>query len=782
MNETLVRQTTAERRVETVERTLRNLKLPLETLSLAYYAALPVALNSELLHLLRVNFFPDLPYTAEAVLLLSSLCQEIGDDLYEIEPAVRDYLLQNLVDKHEPKRIRQIAALLWQYTQDRMPWRDLVLLERAQQLTAVNLLDPEAALAWIESPETKAYIEAAPGERNWFVAMQAEVKQREKITEQLHKRMGAIPHPGGTIFRVWAPHANRVSVVGNFNRWNRTAHPLKPEADGCWTIDVPNTSPGDEYRYVISNGDKEMFRIDPYAQEVTNSAGNAIIYNRDFDWGASHRPPPWNEWVIYEMHIGTFNDTARSGPGTFDDIVPKLPYLADLGINAIEIMPVHQFPTDHGWGYNPADLFAVHSSLGGPKGLQRLVKAAHANGIAVIVDVVYNHFGPGDLDLWRFDGWFDANHDGGIYFYDDSRAHASTPWGNTRPDYGRPEVRQYIGDNALMWLEQYQVDGLRWDATAVIRNVSGQDNDPANDLPEGWSLMQDINNDIKSRYPQKISIAEDTGNNTRITQATHQGGAGFDAQWAPRFVRSIRAAVIASDDSARDMAAVRDAISHRYNADAFERVIYTESHDDVANGHKRVPEEIWAGNAGSWYSRKRSTLGAALVFTAPGIPMIFQGQEFLEDGYFRDVDPLDWSKLDTYAGIHTLYRDLIRLRRNWSSQTRGLCGQHINVHHVNNADKLIAFHRWENGGPGDDVIVVANFANRSHNSYTIGMPRAGSWRVRFNSDSQEYSTDFTNYLGYDTTAGDGARDGMPFQADVGVGSYSVLILSQDIAR
>jgi 1,4-alpha-glucan branching enzyme len=210
-------------------------------------------------------------------------------------------------------------------------------------------------------------------------------------------------------------------------------------------------------------------------------------------------------------------------------------------------------------------------------------------------------------------------------------------------------------------------------------------------------------------------------------------------------------------------------------------VIYTESHDEVANGHQRLPEEIWPGAADSWFSRKRSTLGAALVFTAPGIPMIFQGQEFLEDGWFDDREPLDWGRLKKFPGIHLLYRDLIRLRRNWFNQTRGLGGQHIHVHHLNDTDKLIAFHRWDDGGPGDDTIVVANFANRSHDSYALGFPRAGMWRVRFNSDWQGYSGDFGDRLGYDTLAEDDPLDSMPCRANVGIGPYAGLILSQDRA-
>jgi 1,4-alpha-glucan branching enzyme len=168
-----------------------------------------------------------------------------------------------------------------------------------------------------------------------------------------------------------------------------------------------------------------------------------------------------------------------------------------------------------------------------------------------------------------------------------------------------------------------------------------------------------------------------------------------------------------------------------------------------------------------------------MVFCAPGIPMIFQGQEFLEAGYFKDNVPLDWTRLTTYAGIHLLYRDLIRLRRNWFNQTRGLSGAHVNVHHVNDADKVLGFHRSAAGGPGDDVVVVANFANRTYSSYTLGFPRSGAWRVRFNSDWSGYSPDFGNQAGADTVAGGAPMDGLPCRANVGIGPYSVLILSQD---
>lgn len=591
--------------------------------------------------------------------------------------------------------------------------------------------------------------------------------------------MGTMLFAGGVAFRVWAPFASGVFAAGTFNQWSTAAHPFASEGNGYWSVEVLGAEVGDEYQFVISNGAQPLiWHKNPYASAVLNSSGNAVIHDSDFDWtGDNFTMPPRNELVIYEMHVGTFNDAPRHGPGTFDEILPKLPYLRDLGVNAIEIMPVAEFPMDYSWGYNPSQPFAVESALGGPQGLHRFVKAAHAHGIAVILDVVYNHCGPGDNDLWCFDGWTDPEHNGGIYFYDHARI--NTPWG-PRPDYGRGEVRQFLRDNALFWLNKYRLDGLRFDSVVNIRNRYGNGN-PADDLPDGWGLLQWINNEIRVSQPWKITIAEDLQNNEWITKDTGAGGAGFSSQWDAGFVHPIRRAVIAMNDAERDMWDVRNALCHQYNGDGMQRVIYTESHDEVAhkNGKKRVPEEIWPGKADSWFSRKRSTLGAAMVLTAPGIPMIFQGQEFLECLAFEDTAPLDWARLQTFGGVNLLYRDLIRLRRNWHNQTRGLRGQHINAHHINNTDKVIAFHRWENGGAGDDVVVVANFADRSYDSYAIGMPRAGQWRVRLNSDWQGYGADFGNHLGYDATAGGAPMDNMPFQANVGIGPYSVLILSQD---
>jgi 1,4-alpha-glucan branching enzyme len=586
--------------------------------------------------------------------------------------------------------------------------------------------------------------------------------------------MGAVPYPGGVGFRVWAPNAAEVAIAGSFSGWK--AVPLAREEGGLWSADVAGAKAGDEYRFVIRTpGGETLWRIDPYARDVTSSVGNGVVVDPAFDWGdpSGYRTPPWNELVVYEIHVGTFNDVPGGVPGSFGSVVARLDYLRDLGINAIELMPTAEFASDWSWGYNPAYIFAVESAFGGPAEMKRLVREAHARGIAVILDVVYNHLGPSDLDLWQFDGW-SLGGKGGIYFYQDWRS--KTPWGDTRPDYGREEVRRYLRDNARMWLEEFRMDGLRWDATAYIRNADGG-GDPARDIPDGWALMQAVTRETDERQPWKLHVAEDLRGNEWITRDAAAGGAGFDTQWDGDFVHPVRRALLARRDGERSMRELRAAVEHRFGGDPLRRVVYTESHDEVANGRARVPHEIAPGDPGGWLARKLSTLGAALVFTSPGIPMLFQGQEILEDEWFRDQDPVDWSKLTRHAGIHRLYADLARLRRNGWDHTRGLRGPHVRVHHVNDADKLIAFHRWEAGGPRDDVLVAANFADRAYDAYVLGFPRGGEWKVRLNSDWEGYG--FGGHPAWSVHAGGPPRDGMPCSGSLSIGPYTAVILSQD---
>jgi 1,4-alpha-glucan branching enzyme len=599
----------------------------------------------------------------------------------------------------------------------------------------------------------------------------------ETETDQKFKGMGAICHDDVVFYRVWAPHATEVSVVGSFNGWDPEQNPLMSEDNGHWGGLVADSKSGDEYKFFLKTPFGDFQRNDPYALKMTNSAGNSIVYDHsEFDWGSSEMTiPGWHELIIYELHIGTFHAKGKDQVGTFYTAIEKLDYLKMLGINAVELMPCSEFPGSRSWGYNPANPFAIESDYGGPDGLKAFVKAAHEAGIAVILDVVYNHFGPSDMDLWQFDGWQEGD-GGGIYFYNDWRA--ETPWGNTRPDFGRNEVRQYIHDNALMWLREYKVDGLRMDMVPYIRNVKA-DGNPDNDIMEGITLMQWINRDIREQFPNAITIAEDMHSLDFITNSAENDGLGYGSQWDAKFVHTIREAIITQDDQHRDLSAVAQAICHRYNLDAFQRIIYTESHDEVSNGQARVAEEIADGDVNNWYSKKRAALGVALVLTSPGIPMIFQGQPLLEDKWFSDSDPIDWTRLEKFSGFADLHRDLIHLRRNWFGVTGGLQGQEVEIIREDHEKKILAMHRWQTGGPKDSVIVVLNFSTQGVDDYKIGLPRAGKWHLRFNSDNEHYDRDFSNQAVFDLETSEGEFDNHPVHASLHIPPYTALIFSQE---
>ncbi len=595
------------------------------------------------------------------------------------------------------------------------------------------------------------------------------------------RRLGAIPLGRSTCFRVWAPHASAVSVVGDFNDWDPKQHPLQREEGGNWALDVEGAKPGQQYQFYLENGDQHFQKNDPYVREIHAQTKRGMIYSdAAFQWKHPENVlPNWNETVLYELHVGSFNRGAHKEPGTFAQVIDRLPYLKHLGVTALEVMPPMAFPSKTSWGYSLTNPFAVESSYGGSDEFKRLIDAAHALGIGVVVDIVLNHFGPDDLDLWQYDGWSE-NDKGGIYFYNDHRAW--TPWGENRPDYGRGEVRQYLRDSAMLWLEEFHCDGLRVDATLFIRNARGENNNPQNDLPDGWTLMQWINEEVKRFFPKTILIAEDIQRNEWITRRRDENGLGFDTQWDPAFIHPLRGAIVALKDQDRSMDQVVEAISFCYNHDFIQRVIYSESHDSVANGQARIPQEIDANDHEGIYARKRSTLAAGLVFTSPGIPMLFEGQEFLETGWFRDDVPVDWSKLETFKGINRLYRDLLHLRLNRFGNTKGLTGPHLQIHHVNHDAKVVAFHRWQEGGPMDDVIVVANFSDLAfEKGYRFGLPRAGKWTVRLNSDWKGYSADFSD-VGREEhviAAEDEQRDGFDFTGDVALPAYGLVILSQE---
>src|ERR1017187_4417531 len=541
----------------------------------------------------------------------------------------------------------------------------------------------------------------------------------------------------GTTFRVWAPNATAMHVEGTWNAFSTSATPLFSEGNGNWSSDVPGALNGHSYQYFISNStvSTNVTKQDPRARRVSNSASNGIIYNTtNFNWaGDNFNAPGLSNAVIYELDIGSFNDPNSPGnAGTFYDATNRLAYLKQLGITAVEVMPINEFPGDFSWGYNPADIFAVESAYGGPDAFKAFVKTAHQFGIAVLLDVVHNHWGGnsagngyGDLyhSTWQFDGSSSGGF-GGIYFYQDSCRGFAQTWG-PRPNFDTAQVYQFIKDNIIMWMSECHVDGFRWDSVGEIEG----DYPCGDSLSQGIALIADVSGVIHSQPTAKINIGEDNPNNQTGTN-------GFDASWnGNSFFNNVQPQLSASSDASRSMSAINSAV----NLGVWNNVIFTEDHDQCGDGNgsgaQRIPVRINSGAPTGYFARKRSTLGAAITLSTSEIPMLLQGQEMLTVNQFGAVIPINWGLTNTYSGIVSLYTDLIRLRRNLDGRSSGLLGGNTSTILQYNTSKLIASRRWNTGSVGDDVIVICNFANTNWPAYNVtGFPHTGIWYTQLNSD------------------------------------------------
>lgn len=583
------------------------------------------------------------------------------------------------------------------------------------------------------------------------------------------KNVGVVLHTDAAEFRVWAPFAAAVSIVGTMTPHGPIG--LESENDGYWYVKIKGAEAGQNYQYHIETAAGEIvYKNDPRARIISASDdGFGVIADNSFEWGDDQfSAPPPEKQIMYELHLGTFNRPDASTPGNFHEATKKLDYLAELGVNMIELMPITSMAYSGGWGYAPNYIYAVESAYGGRHGLMKFVKACHERGIGVILDIVLNHFSA-KTDLWQFDGW-NENGRGGIYFYNDYRG--DTPWGG-RPDYGRPEVRQFILDSITMWLSEYHLDGLRVDSTIYMRNTEGHDNDQEHDIGDAWTLLAAVNDRARKVKPSITMIAEDCANNAFITKSTSDGGCGFNSQWELGFPHGLRDALGLTYGAPRSLSGIRYELTKNYNGNAFEKIIFSDSHDTAANGSVRINTAASPSDPGSLSARQKLLVANAVTLTAPGIPMLLQGQEFMQEGNFNDWQALDWEKSERFGGIVLAHRHLIDLRLNKYGTTAGLSGQHTSVFHQDDNNAVMGYHRWSWGGPKDDVIVIVNFSSEHFSDYRITLPVAGTWKVRFNSTWKGYSPDFRELL---LDQLDCEENGT---ASLELLPYMVLILSQD---
>lgn len=551
----------------------------------------------------------------------------------------------------------------------------------------------------------------------------------------------------GCRFRVWAPNASRVAVIGTFNDWRDNEHRLTARPDGLWETEVAGVRAGDEYLFVIDNrggdeynpGQRGLRRIDPWARATRQSAGDGVVVDVAGELVASGLhddpfvTPAEADWLVYQVHVGSFVgggdgiDTGPTGTGTFAQFEGKLGYIRSLGFNAIALLPVQQNPGDGNEGYGPSHLFAPESSFGSPFDLRHLVRAAHDAGLAVLCDVVWNHLSDFDNRLWEFDG---MTRDGGVFFEGGERS----PWG-PRLAFWKREVRDLIIANARMWFEEYHMDGLRIDAADEISR----------------DVLAAVVNDVRAEpaWRSKLLIAEWSGEDEPNWDALVEE-LGFDRVWALADPHHFRAAV---DDASRDAAHRTEELASVVGLpNAAARIRYLlGSHDDAhdnQNGarvdHRHFIELV--GGRDDAQARAKARLGWALCVALPGTPMCFMGTECHQSGYWHprtDDNPVhgdhrfDWSLCgDTFG---TQMRTLVAAANQVRWNHPALRARELYLIHVDHGNGVLAFVRPAAGSGAVLVVVNASSAAWPDGGYHVPMPgNVSTWRVVLDSQAAEY--------------------------------------------
>ncbi len=532
-----------------------------------------------------------------------------------------------------------------------------------------------------------------------------------------HAPVGSTPVAGGTVFKVWSPTRTTCHVRGEFNGWS-TDNPLTKVGEHFIGF-VPGASAGQMYKYFFNNS---VWNTDPRASRLVQTDNqNAVICDPlAYDWqNDAFIPPPLDELVIYQLHVGTFagrNDPfgPAANPSGYQDVGERAAHLAELGVNAVMINPINEFPGDFSGGYNPTSLFAWDWKLGTPDELKYMVDQLHGAGIAVLLDVVWNHISPSDNFLWNYDG---------TQLYFDSPAQ-DTPWG-AQPDYDRDGVFQYLLDSTHHVMGEFRFDGYRHDAVMAMTDSgwTGQ-------WPSGQALMNAMNEAIANRYSDAHTIAEIYIDNPWV-----HTGLQFDTQYHNSFKNSIRDAVFGASGGSPNVSGVAAAIDGTGGVSGSQVLNYFELHDDAwpLNGNDRAVAEIDTSPPhDDAFARGRTTLAHAVTLLAKGVPAILQGTEWLEDDGWEE-SKIDWSHKTTYSGIFDYFRAIIALR---TSEPALFADANTWVYHTNDAADVVAFERWIDGGKS--FVAIFNLSNIDRNAYRIGMPRTGTWGVAINNQWAEF--------------------------------------------
>ena len=586
----------------------------------------------------------------------------------------------------------------------------------------------------------------------------------EGTQERLYRWMGAHPRTvagvEGYQFVVWAPAASRVSVIADFNSWDGRRHMMrKHPASGVWEIFVPGINSGCHYKYEIldTSGKLLPLKADPFAfamqhpPETASVTSGAVDYQwQDDNWLAARATTAHycnKPLSIYEVHLGSWRRTGEQGDQylSYRQLADELiPYVIELGFTHIQLMPVSEFPFDGSWGYQPIGLFAPTSRFGQPEDFKHFVDQCHANGIGVLLDWVPGHFPTDEHGLGRFDGTC-------LYEHEDVRKGFHPDWNTLIYNYSRFEVMSFLLSNAMFWLDEYHIDGLRVDAVASMLYLDysreeGQwipNSQGGRENLEAISLLQQVNSRVHFNFPGVIVVAEESTAWPGVTQTVDNGGLGFDFKWNMGWM----------NDTLRYVE--RDPIHRQYHHNEMtfglvysfsENFILPISHDEVVHGKGSLLEKM-PGDDWQKFANVRAYL--AYMWAHPGKKLLFMGSEFAQRHEWNHDQSLDWHELDStmHRGVQNLVRDLngvyCSLPALFEQDCDGAGFEWISAD--NNEQSIFAFVRKAQDAPA--VVVLVNMAPQVHEQFKIGVPSAGHYLERINTDSDQYGGSNTGNFG-----------------------------------
>jgi 1,4-alpha-glucan branching enzyme len=571
-----------------------------------------------------------------------------------------------------------------------------------------------------------------------------------RLWEVLGARPMQVDGVEGVAFGVWAPSARRVSVVGDFNLWDGRRHAMRLHpAQGVWEIFIPGVPAGAAYKYeILPRVGSAFLKADPmaFAAQLRPETASVVADLRDYEWGDAE----WMEarrgkdfcpepMTVYEVHLGSWKRVPQDDdrPLTYREIAHELAdYVCDMGFTHVELLPVMEHPYDPSWGYQVTGYYAPTSRFGTPEDFRYFVDHLHQRGIGVILDWVPAHFPKDAFALRRFDGT-------ALYEHEDPRLGEHPDWGTMVFNFGRNEVRNFLVSNALYWMEEYHVDGLRVDAVASMLYLD-YSRGPGQWIPNRYGgrenldaieFLQQLNQSVRDRHPGALMIAEESTAWPGVTQAPHLGGLGFHLKWNMGWM----------NDFLRFMKEESVHRKYHFNLMTFslmyafsEKFVLPFSHDEVVHGKgsliNKMPGDAWQKAA-----NLRLALGA--MWSHPGKKLLFMGIELGQWREWSENRSLDWHLLGEplHAGMQRWMRDLNALYLGnpalWENDFSHTGFEWIDFHDVEQT--VLSYVRRSEDGE-HELLFVLNFTPVPRNAYHLGVPRPGRWREVLNSDADVY--------------------------------------------